>query len=207
MVILSYVGALLLTRRRAALRSHRLSLGVLLAGTAAAIASAPRALRLLLRRRRPPGRDWDVPLDCERPLPARPPTASCCTGGSRRPGDPRGRRDVSFAALVTFQALALLIAAGLYASNGTERFQGRYLFSLFPLVPIVFASTFGRAARPTCRDRAGSTRSSSCPCPALGFAVSSDRRNPLLWAVVDSIRWSGPGRVRCWSPFTSGWPR
>jgi hypothetical protein len=51
---------------------------------------------------------------------------------------PRGRTELAFAALAAAFAAGLLIEAALYASNGSARFQERYLFSLLPLVPVAF---------------------------------------------------------------------
>jgi hypothetical protein len=51
---------------------------------------------------------------------------------------PRGRTETAFAAFAALFAAALLFEAGLYASNGSARFQERYLFSLLPLVPVAF---------------------------------------------------------------------
>jgi Dolichyl-phosphate-mannose-protein mannosyltransferase len=50
----------------------------------------------------------------------------------------RGPREISCAVLSGTYALALFGAAALYASNGSARFQERYLFSLLPLLPIGF---------------------------------------------------------------------
>jgi hypothetical protein len=52
---------------------------------------------------------------------------------------PRGRAQTAFAALVVTFAGGLVLEAALYASNGSARFQERYLFSLLPLVAIAFA--------------------------------------------------------------------
>ncbi len=51
---------------------------------------------------------------------------------------PRGRAETAFAAFAAMLAAGLLLEAALYASNGSARFQERYLFSLLPLVPIAF---------------------------------------------------------------------
>lgn len=56
--------------------------------------------------------------------------------GLVRPGD---RAERAFAALAVALASALLLEAGLYATNGSARFQERYLFTVLPLVPIAFA--------------------------------------------------------------------
>ncbi len=51
---------------------------------------------------------------------------------------PRGRTETAFAALTAVFAAGLLAEAALYASNGSSRFQERYLFALLPLVPVAF---------------------------------------------------------------------
>ena len=62
---------------------------------------------------------------------------------------PRGRAETSFAALASGFAAGLFFEAALYASNGSERFQERYLFALLPLLPIAFGLYLkhGRPAR------------------------------------------------------------
>jgi hypothetical protein len=62
---------------------------------------------------------------------------------------PRGRTETAFAALATVFAAGLLCEAALYASNGSARFQERYLFAMLPLVPIAFGlySKHGRPSR------------------------------------------------------------
>ena len=51
---------------------------------------------------------------------------------------PRGRAETAFALLTALFGAAVLFEAALYASNGSSRFQERYLFTLLPLVPIAF---------------------------------------------------------------------
>ncbi len=51
---------------------------------------------------------------------------------------PLDAREQAFAAFVVALAGALLAEAALYASNGSPRFQERYLFTLLPFVPILF---------------------------------------------------------------------
>lgn len=51
---------------------------------------------------------------------------------------PRGRTQAAFAAFAGAYAAGLVLEAALYASNGSTRFQERYLFSLLPLIPIAF---------------------------------------------------------------------
>ena len=51
---------------------------------------------------------------------------------------PRGRTETAFAGLSAVFGSGLLLEAALYASNGSSRFQERYLFALLPLVPVGF---------------------------------------------------------------------
>jgi Dolichyl-phosphate-mannose-protein mannosyltransferase len=62
---------------------------------------------------------------------------------------PRGRTETAFAALAAVFGAGLVAEAALYASNGSARFQERYLFALLPLVPIAFGLyvKHGRPAR------------------------------------------------------------
>ncbi len=62
---------------------------------------------------------------------------------------PRGRTETAFAALAAVFAAGLVAEAALYASNGSARFQERYLFAVLPLVPIAFGlyAKHGRPAR------------------------------------------------------------
>jgi hypothetical protein len=62
---------------------------------------------------------------------------------------PRLARERAFAAFVLLFALGLLLEAGVYASNGSDRFQERYLFVLLPLLPIAFfrATGIGKSKR------------------------------------------------------------
>jgi hypothetical protein len=62
---------------------------------------------------------------------------------------PRGRSETAFAALAAVFGAGLVAEAALYASNGSSRFQERYLFAVLPLVPIGFGLYLkhGRPAR------------------------------------------------------------
>ena len=52
---------------------------------------------------------------------------------------PRSRAEHAFGLLAGMTVLALLAEATLYASNGSERFQERYLLVVLPLVPLGFS--------------------------------------------------------------------
>ncbi len=60
---------------------------------------------------------------------------------------PRGRTESAFAALAAAFAGGLLFEAALYASNGSARFQERYVFALLPLVPVAFG-LYAKHGRP-----------------------------------------------------------
>ena len=99
----------------------------------------------------------------------------------------RGPREVPFAALTSFYTLALIVAAGLYASNGAGRFQERYLFSILPLIPLGFGLFLrhGRPARVAVLVICAVLVLVSMRVPLSGFAASTGSNDsPLLWAVV-----------------------
>jgi hypothetical protein len=62
---------------------------------------------------------------------------------------PKGRPETAFAALAAVFGAGLVTEAALYASNGSARFQERYLFALLPVVPVAFGLYLkhGRPAR------------------------------------------------------------
>ena len=141
---LIFLAAALVVERgsvRAVWRRFRLS--VLLYSAPLALRGRTRAApaaRLLLRRRRPAraaGRD--------RPLARHRLDAARLRGGLRaRPGAlvgivfalwrPRSREESGLAALLVGLVLGLFAEAAIYATNGTDRFQERYLMILLPLV-------------------------------------------------------------------------
>jgi hypothetical protein len=188
-LVAAYFGALIATRRRGALKTHRLSLGLLLAAGGAATALGPaRTLGY-----------YSVVVDLHAGLTTLHwmgidlflLTVAC--GVVLVPGalvglaTARGQRDASFAALTIFQTIGLLVAAGLYASNGSERFQERYLYTLLPLVPLAFGIYLrnGRPARLAVIALGALFVVVSARTPLSGFAVSTGSTDsPLLWAVV-----------------------
>lgn len=78
---------------------------------------------------------------------------------------PRERAESAFAALTAALACGLLAEAALYASNGSARFQERYLFTLLPLA----APAFGLYLR------RGLPRRAAVAALALGLLVLSAR--------------------------------
>lgn len=108
---------------------------------------------------------------------------------------PRSRAESAFAALTVTLAGGLLAEAALYASNGSGRFQERYLFCLLPLV----APAFGLYAR-----RGGPKRLAVCllalglvivavRIPLSGYTVGDDKQDsPFLSAVFRLESLLGP---------------
>jgi hypothetical protein len=60
---------------------------------------------------------------------------------------PRDRREHAFSLLAALLAVVLFLEAALYATNGSDRVQERYLFALLPLVAVFFALAAGRSRR------------------------------------------------------------
>lgn len=99
---------------------------------------------------------------------------------------PRVRVERAFTALVVPFALALLFEAALYASNGSARFQERYLFSLLPLAPLAFG-LYLRNGRPHARAVALIAIvlfAASARLPVSGYAEALGKTDsPFLFAV------------------------
>jgi len=99
----------------------------------------------------------------------------------------RGRREVAFAALATGFAAFVLFEAALYASNGSERFQERYLYSLLPLVPIAFGLYLrrGRSAVLAVGGVSAALVATALHSPLSGYAAGVGvTDSPLLGAVA-----------------------
>lgn len=100
---------------------------------------------------------------------------------------PRGRDETAFALMSLLFAFALLVEAGLYASNGSDRFQERYLFSLLPLVPIAFGVYLrnGRPGRLAAWTLAAAVLAASARLPLSGYAAGiGTTDSPLLASVM-----------------------
>jgi hypothetical protein len=114
---------------------------------------------------------------------------------------PRGRAEHGFAALSLGLTLALLAEAGVYAANGSDRFQERYLAALLPLVPLLFFAGAGRltparGARIATAVVAGGLVAVSAAVPLSGFTVLTGKQDsPLLQAVARLEVWAGVGRA------------
>lgn len=98
----------------------------------------------------------------------------------------RGRAEVAFAAVAVAFAGAVLLEAALYAADGSNRFQERYLFALLPLVPIAFG-LYVKHGRPWPRAVAGISLvfvALAARVPLSGFAAADGKTDsPFLVAV------------------------
>jgi hypothetical protein len=99
---------------------------------------------------------------------------------------PRGRTEAGFAAFASVLAAGLVLEAALYASNGSARFQERYLFALLPLVPIGFGLYLrrGRPGRGAVAMLAVALLVLSARVPLSGYAAAVGKTDsPFLFAV------------------------
>jgi hypothetical protein len=99
---------------------------------------------------------------------------------------PRGRTESAFAVVAGVVAAGLVLEAALYASNGSGRFQERYLFALLPLVPIAFGVYLkhGRPARVPVAAVALALLVASARVPLSGYAAALGKTDsPFLFAV------------------------
>jgi hypothetical protein len=99
---------------------------------------------------------------------------------------PRGRTETAFAALAATFAAGLLLEASLYASNGSARFQERYLFALLPLVPVGFGLYLkhGRPTRVLVAVLSIGLFAASARVPLSGYAqAAGNADSPFLFAV------------------------
>jgi hypothetical protein len=183
-----YLAALVVTQRRGALRTHRVSLGVVVAGLLAAVAVGPSRMlgyySVVLHLHVSLGTlHWigtDLFLIAIGSGIAMVPGALVGLAGART------RAEVTFAALAAFLTAALLFEAGLYASNGADRFQGRYLLGLAPIIPIAFGLYLrnGRRARVPVMLISTLLFILVARLPLSGFAVGTGSTDsPFLWAI------------------------
>lgn len=99
---------------------------------------------------------------------------------------PRGRAETAFAAFAATFAAGLVLEAALYASNGSSRFQERYLFSLLPLVPVAFGLyvKHGRRRRLPVDLIAALLFALTARVPLSGYAAALGKTDsPFLFAV------------------------
>jgi hypothetical protein len=103
----------------------------------------------------------------------------------------RERRDRAFAALAIPFAVAVLVEAAVYASNGeSQRLKERYLMVLMPLIPLAFGLYLkrGRPGRLLIAGLAASIAALAALIPLSGYAAGGSDDSPLLWSVV-SLQW------------------
>jgi hypothetical protein len=98
---------------------------------------------------------------------------------------PRGRTETAFSAFAVAFAAALFFEAALYASNGSARFQERYLFSLLPLVPVAFGlyMKHGRPLRTPVTVLSILLFVAVARVPLSGYAAARSTDSPFLFAV------------------------
>jgi hypothetical protein len=103
-------------------------------------------------------------------------------------GRPEQRAERAFAGFAASLVAMLLGEAALYATNGSERFQERYLIALLPLVPVL--ACLGarrldrRGARVALAVLAGILFIVAATVPLSEYTqLSSKQDSPLLWAV------------------------
>jgi hypothetical protein len=98
----------------------------------------------------------------------------------------RGRAELAFAGVAVAFAGAVLVEASLYAADGSNRFQERYLFALLPLVPIAFG-LYLKHGRPWARTVAAISLvfvALAARVPLSGFAAGDGKTDsPFLVAV------------------------
>jgi hypothetical protein len=98
----------------------------------------------------------------------------------------RGRAEVAFTSVGAAFGAALLAEAALYAADGSNRFQERYLFSLLPLVPLAFG-LWVKHGRPWPRVVFGvsfAVLAAVARVPLSGFAAADGKTDsPFLVAV------------------------
>jgi hypothetical protein len=107
---------------------------------------------------------------------------------------PAGRIEAAFALFVTATGSVIVIEAALFAANGSERFQQRYLVALIPLVPVAF----GLWQRRGDRMRLGVVivaavlMAALAAVPLSGYAIgSSAMDSAFLFAVAELERLLG----------------
>jgi hypothetical protein len=99
---------------------------------------------------------------------------------------PRSRSEAAFCAVATFFGLGLLLEAALFASNGSERFQERYLIALAPLAAPAFALSLGRGrrGRALAAGAAGALLLYAVRVPVTGYVFGSGRQDsPFLTGI------------------------
>ncbi len=103
---------------------------------------------------------------------------------------PRTRAEQAFAGLAAMLAGLLLLEAAIYAANGAERFQERYLIGLLPLAPLLAFVGARRledkAARVWVAALGGLLLLAAALVPLTGYAALTGKQDsPTLWAVAE----------------------
>ena len=111
---------------------------------------------------------------------------------------PVGRAEQAFAALAASLVALLLGEAALYAANGSERFQERYLIALLPLAPVLAClgarRLNGRSARIAVGLLSGILFVVAATVPLSQYTqLSSKQDSPMLWAVAKLEETLGTG--------------
>lgn len=109
---------------------------------------------------------------------------------------PLGRAEAAFSFIAVAYGASILLEAALFASNGSARFQERYLFTLLPLVPIAFGLHVRRdrpRRLPLLIVGAGLIVALA-GLPLSGYAIGTGRTDsPFLSAVWELTRYAGLG--------------
>jgi hypothetical protein len=102
---------------------------------------------------------------------------------------PHGREETVFVLLAGALGAGTLLEAGLYASNGADRFQERYLFALLPLVPIAFGlhARRERAGRLTSLLVAATIVAALAAFPLVGWATGNGSMDSPFLSSVASL--------------------
>lgn len=113
---------------------------------------------------------------------------------------PRSRAESAFAALTLALAVGLLAEAAVYASNGSSRFQERYLFTLLPLLAPAFgiAASRGWPRRRIVAALALGLLLLSATVPLAGYTQGSGKQDsPFLFAVfrLEKVLGAGGGSL------------
>ncbi|HXH97953.1 MAG TPA: hypothetical protein VNH40_12165, partial [Gaiellaceae bacterium] len=109
---------------------------------------------------------------------------------------PSGRTETAFSVLAAGFGASLLVEASVFASNGSNRFEERYLFALLPLVPIAFG-LYARRDRPVRLPLvlvAAGLVAALNRLPLSGYVVGvGNNDSPFLFAVSELERHVGSG--------------
>ena len=111
---------------------------------------------------------------------------------------PRSRAEHAFAALAGSFALLLLGETAVYAANGAERFQERYLVALLALVPLCACLGARRLDAPPVRAAVavlgGLLLLAAALVPLTGYsALTGKQDSPTLWAFDELVTRLGNG--------------